>query len=73
MEEGKTNYVVLIVRKTGSGSQKYKQYRRKADSLTEARKFAKQMSEIYQFSSAVIVDGRNDMPIEFWNAGKTTE
>ena len=73
MEERKANFVVVIVRKTGTGGQKYKQYKKNADSIKEARRFAKQMSEAYQFSSAVIVDGHNNMPIEFWNCGRAIE
>lgn len=73
MEERKTNYVVLTVRKGGAGNQKYKQLRETAETLQIARRIAKRLSLQFHFSSAVIVDGDSNKPIEFWNAGELAE
>lgn len=73
MEERKTNYVVLTVRKGGTGNQKYKQLKETAETLPLARRIAKRLSQQFHYSSAVIMDAVTNKPIEFWNAGELAQ
>jgi hypothetical protein len=69
LEERKTNYMVLIVYKGGAGNQKFKQIKKYADDIADARHIAKQLSSRYFYSSAVVIDCKTNAPVEFWNAG----
>lgn len=73
MEERKTDYVVLTVRKGGTGNQRYKQLKETAETLQIARRIAKRLSQQFHYSSAVIMDGSTNKPIEFWNSGELAE
>lgn len=73
MEKRETNYMVLTVRKGGTGNQKYKQLKEYAENLQSAKKIAKRLSLQFHYGSTVIIDALTNKPVEFWNAGQPAE